>query len=244
VSLPGAKEAKKLAKRRRRRYRRDWQSPLPSRAAARELPKIAAVSPRNWTMPEPPREDDLLAQWRAGDEQAARQLFDRYVSQLLALARRRISQRIAGRVDAEDIVQSVFRTFFKRAREGQFHIEDPEDLCKLLARITVHKTLRQVAFHKRGKRDVGMEAGQGDEDHDHLMAVLASEPTPDETAVFLDELEHYLAKMTDEDRRILEMRMDGYSNVEIAGKLGITDRKIRRLMERIRGQAERAGLSP
>jgi RNA polymerase sigma-70 factor (ECF subfamily) len=193
-------------------------------------------------MSEPPAEDVLLKLWRAGDQDAARQLFDRYVSQLVALARRRISQRIAGRVDPEDIVQSVFRTFFHRAREGQFQIDGPDDLCRLLARITVHKTLRQIAFHKRAKRDATLEAGQGEADH--LMAVLSREPTPEETGAFLDELEQLLEKMRPEDRRILEMRMQGYSNVEIAKELKITDRKIRRLMERIRGQAEHEGLVP
>src|SRR5438105_2600607 len=112
---------KKLAKPRRRRYRQAW-GPKPF---LRRLPW--ATPARSVTMPEPPRENDLLQQWRTGNEEAARQLFDRYVSQLVALARRRISQRIAGRVDAEDIVQSVFRTFFHRVREGQFHIEDPDD---------------------------------------------------------------------------------------------------------------------
>ena len=62
--------------------------------------------------------------------------------------RKRISQRLASRIDPEDIVQSVFRTFFHRAKQGQFHLEDPEDVVKLLARITVHKTFRQIAFHK------------------------------------------------------------------------------------------------
>jgi RNA polymerase sigma-70 factor (ECF subfamily) len=193
-------------------------------------------------MPESPAEDVLLKLWRAGDEDAARQLFDRYVAQLVALARRRIGQRIASRVDAEDIVQSVFRTFFHRFREGQFHIDDPDDLCKLLARITIHKTLRQIAFHRRAKRDATLEAGQGDGDKDHLMAVLSREPTPEETSAFLDQMEHFLELLRPEDRRILEMRMEGYSNVEIARRLNITDRKIRRLMERIRGLAEREGL--
>jgi DNA-binding CsgD family transcriptional regulator len=57
-------------------------------------------------------------------------------------------------------------------------------------------------------------------------------------------MEHFLAELRPEDRRILEMRMEGYNNVEIASKLNITDRKIRRLMERIRGLAEREGFSP
>jgi len=195
-------------------------------------------------MPEAPREDLLLNLWRAGDQNAARQIFDRYVAQLLALASKRISQRLASRVDAEDIVQSVFRTFFHRAREGQFRCEDPDDLCKLLAKITVHKTLRQIAFHKRAKRDASLETSRGDDDSDHMMTLLASEPTPEDTIALYDQMEHFLGQLGAEDRRILQMRMEGYSNVEIAEELKITDRKIRRLLERIRGQAASEGLEP
>src|SRR6266699_1837379 len=98
------------------------------------------------TMPEPKQERKLLDQWRAGDERAAKELFDSYVERLMALARRRISQRLASRVDPEDIVQSVFRTFFGRLKAGQFEIADQDDLCKLLVQITVHKALLQIHF--------------------------------------------------------------------------------------------------
>src|SRR4051794_33361153 len=189
-------------------------------------------------MAESAHDRSYLNMWRAGDENAAKHLFDRYVDQLVALARRRISQRLSSRIDAEDIVQSVFRTFFNRAKEGQFTVEDPDDLCKLLARITVHKTLRQVAFHKRGKRDAGMETGQSEISQELLLSLLGGEPSPEETTAFLDQLEHFLCQMKPDDRRVLEMRMEGYSNVEIAAKLGITDRTIRRLMERVRDLAE------
>jgi RNA polymerase sigma-70 factor (ECF subfamily) len=195
-------------------------------------------------MAEAPREDVLVSRWRSGDQEAARQIFERYVSQLLGLASRRISQRLASRVDPEDIVQSVFRTFFHRAREGQFQIDDPDDLCKLLARITVHKTLRQIAFHKRAKRNACQETGQGDDDADHMISLLASEPTPEDTVALYDQMDHFLGQLGSEDRLILQMRMEGYTNVEIAEKLNITDRKIRRLLERIRGQAALEGLEP
>lgn len=191
----------------------------------------------------PPSGRSLLEQWRAGDEDAARQLFDIYVERLVALARRRISQRLASRVDAEDIVQSVFRTFFGRARQGQFKVEDQDDLCKLLMRITVHKTLRQVAYHKAAKRDPGHEMGQSEHSTEMLMELLDREPTPDAEAAFIDQLETFLGTLRPEERTILEMRMQGYTNEEIAKKLDIYDRKIRRVIERIRGQAKE-GLMP
>jgi RNA polymerase sigma factor (sigma-70 family) len=177
--------------------------------------------------------------FRKGDEAAARELFDRYVNQVMKLARRHLSRPMAGRVDAEDIAQSVFRTFFQRARKGQFQIDEADDLCKLLARITVHKTLRQIAFHKRAKRDPHAESGEPQE---MLLGRLTSGPTPEEAVQFVDQLENFLKKLQPSERQILELRMEGHNNLEIAAKLGISDRKIRRLMERIRGLAENLGM--
>jgi RNA polymerase sigma-70 factor, ECF subfamily len=195
-------------------------------------------------MAEPHQDQSLLRLWQAGDESAAREIFERYFERLLALARRRISQRLASRVDPEDVVQSAFRTFFGRYKAGQFTIQDSEDVCKLLARITVHKTLRQIAFHKAAKRDPSQEAGQGSDGQAQLMEVLDREPTPEAVNAFVDQLDHFLKQLRPEDRQILEMRMQGYNSLEIAEKLGISDRKIRRLMERVRGLAQKEGLGP
>ncbi len=183
-------------------------------------------------------DQELVARCRAGDQEAARILFERFVERLLVLARRRISQRLASRVDAEDIVQSVFRTFFNRLRQDQFEFEHQDDLFKLLVRITVHKTLRQVAYHKAAKRDPNLEMSQGENDHEMLMQVLDVEPTPDTIVAFMDQLEHFLGQLEPEQRQILELRLQGYSTDEIARQIGSYDRKIRRVLERIRGIAE------
>src|SRR4051794_17671645 len=98
-------------------------------------------------------ESDLVRRLREGNDAAAREVFDRYVERLLGLAKRRIGARMNSRVDAEDVVQSVFRTFFSRMKNDQFEIHAEDDLFKLLVRITVHKTLRQIAHHKAAKRD-------------------------------------------------------------------------------------------
>ena len=182
---------------------------------------------------------DCIDRCRAGDEQAAQKVFNRYVDQLVQLARLRLNQRLASRVDAEDVVQSVFRTFFHHVRAGDFTLRDQDDLCKLLVRITIHKTLRQIAHHRRGKRDARLETGTGEVSQELLLSVLADGPTPDEAVIFLDQLENFLDQLSPTDRRICEMRMEGYNNTEIARALGISDRRIRRLMERLRGLTRR-----
>jgi RNA polymerase sigma-70 factor (ECF subfamily) len=187
---------------------------------------------------------DPIAAWRAGDPEAARQLVDQYLDRLVAVARRRISQRLASRVDPEDIVQSVFRTFFFRAKDGQFKIKDQDDLCKLLMRITVHKVLRQVEFHTAGKRDANLETEQGNRTVERMHELLAREPTAEAQVEFLDQLEKFLTGLSPKERKILELRMNGHTDREIAVQLGVVDRTIRRLFERIRGQAEHAGFHP
>jgi len=162
-----------------------------------------------------------------------------YVERLVAVARRRLSSKLAARLDAEDIVQSVFRSFFGRAQQGKFVFKEADDIWKLLVQITIHKTLKQVDFHRRGKRDAGVEVASSAPQGNLLLTYLARDPTPEEAAIFMDELEHYLQRLRPEDRQIIEMRLEGYESLEIAAKLGISDRKIRRLLERMRGQAEK-----
>ncbi len=101
---------------------------------------------------------ELVAAFKAGSESAATELFDRYCEKLMNLARRRIGQRMASRIDPEDVIQSAFRTFFARVRKNEFTFEGESDLFKLLVRLTVNKTLRQIAHHRAAKRDPGKEA--------------------------------------------------------------------------------------
>jgi RNA polymerase sigma-70 factor (ECF subfamily) len=194
--------------------------------------------------PESFEDQPLLASCRGGDEQAARQLFESYADRLLPLVRRRLNQRLASRIDPEDVLQSVFRTFFQRAKQGEFSFQHQDDLAKLLVRITIHKTLKQVAFHQAAQRDPRLELGHSPKVQDRMQDLLDHEPTPDVAAAFVDQLEHFLARLRPEERQVLELRLQGYSNQEITAKLGTYDRKIRRILERIRGLAEQEGLSP
>ena len=191
-------------------------------------------------MPEASDPQSLLSLLRTGDEKAAQQVFDTYVGNLLQLARKRISQRLARRVDPEDIVQSVFRTFFRRVKEGQLLIAEEDDLGKLLTRITVRKALRQAARHTAAKRDCMRE---GDADAPLALAELpAGEPSPEIVVAFLDLLEHFFAALRPQDRQILEMRLDNYGTLEIARILGTSDRHVRRVLEHIRAVVEQEKL--
>jgi RNA polymerase sigma-70 factor (ECF subfamily) len=186
---------------------------------------------------------DLIAEFKAGSESAARELFDRYCARLMQLARRRIGQRMTSRVDPEDILQSTFRTFFKRLRNDEFSFHEEDDLFKLLVRLTVRKTLRQITFHRAAKRNPELEAGQASEAQDMLQQVCAGEPPAEAAVALLEEFERFMGRLPPLDRAVLGLKLQGYSTVEIAELLGSYDRKIRRILTRIETLARsQAGL--
>jgi RNA polymerase sigma-70 factor, ECF subfamily len=59
---------------------------------------------------------------------------------------------------------------------------------------------------------------------------------------FLDQLTHFLTRLSPQERQILELKLDGHSSAEIAEKLGSYERKVNRVLERIRALAEQENL--
>src|SRR3954451_16216202 len=101
-----------------------------------------------------PSNRSLLRRLRGGSEDAATQLYRRYAHRLRALARANTSAHLARRVDAEDIVQSVFRIFFTAASQGLYDVPAGEDLWKLLLVIALNKIRAEGVFHQAAKRDI------------------------------------------------------------------------------------------
>src|SRR5436189_5093408 len=101
-----------------------------------------------------PSDHSLLRRLRGGSEDAAAQLYRRYAHRLRALARANTSAQLARRVDAEDIVQSVFRIFFAGASQGLYDVPAGDDLWKLLLVIALNKIRAEGVFHQAAKRDI------------------------------------------------------------------------------------------
>ena len=104
-----------------------------------------------------PRSRELLRRYAAGEGDAAEAIFDRYVERLLALARERIGPKLRSRVEAEDVVQSAYRSFFVGARDGEFELSESGDLWRLLASITLNKLYRQFEKQTAAKRSIHRE---------------------------------------------------------------------------------------
>lgn len=180
---------------------------------------------------------ELLARWRAGDPQAADELFGRYTARLIALARRRLSAKLARRLDPEDVVQSAYRGFCAAARADGVVLRRSGDLWRLLASITLHKLQHQVRRHQADKRSIERERGFGGESS--LGAIVAARgPTPDEAAGLAEEVEFLMRGLKPLARRMVELRLRGYRIEEIAAETERSERWVRRVLDQVKDQLD------
>jgi RNA polymerase sigma-70 factor (ECF subfamily) len=175
---------------------------------------------------------DLLARWQAGDQQAAAKLWWRYATQLIGLTRKWLSGEMARHLDPEDVVQSVYRSFFAVARSEAFVLRHSGHLWRLLVTITRHKLRDQVRRQGRLKRRPGGAAVTGLEGLE--AELMTHQPTPAEAAALADELKLALAGLDAEQRRMVELRLQGYKLGEIAKASGHHERTVRRVLHRVR----------
>jgi RNA polymerase sigma-70 factor (ECF subfamily) len=182
----------------------------------------------------------LLGQWRAGDEQAAAELFRRYANQLVALARSHLSTKLSRRVDPEDVVQSAYRSFFAHARAGRYEVQRGGDLWRLLVGITFHKLSTQIKWNTSKKRSVQREEAFGSEDSLEGIAVqrLAQLPSPVEAAALADEVEQIMSALEPAQRRVFELRLQGHNIFEIAAATDVGERTVRRILSRVKHQLQ------
>jgi RNA polymerase sigma-70 factor (ECF subfamily) len=181
-----------------------------------------------------------MARLRSGDDDAATQVFNRFAWQIIALARSRLQEATRGKIDPEDILQSVLRSFFTRHRDGHFDVQNWEHLWGILTVITVRKCGRIMDYYGAARRDVrhevSLERLPESGGHAHL---FAREPTPSEATMLLELVEQLLRGLPPEDREIAVLHLQGYTAFEIRDRVGRTARTVRRILERVRKRARR-----
>jgi RNA polymerase sigma factor (sigma-70 family) len=181
----------------------------------------------------------LMERLRSGEDAASREIFDRFARRLNALARRQFDRRLAHRVDPEDVVQSAFRSFFVRQRDGTFRLGDWDELWSLLTLITLRKCVDRVHYLRAERRDVLREATAREGQDPPWQHALDREPRPEEAAALAEALEYLFQTVDDDDRPVLDLSLQGYTAAEIGLRLGRALRSVQRLREQIRKRLER-----
>jgi RNA polymerase sigma-70 factor (ECF subfamily) len=178
-----------------------------------------------------PSDRSLLRRFRNGSQDAALQLYLRYAHRLHALTRRNCPAELAPRIDIEDIVQSVFRSFFSAASRGCYDVPDGEELWKLLLVIALNKIRDKGSFHRAPQRDVRLTRGGDSLDQSDGEPAINDE-TP---YVFLQMvIDETLKPLPPVYKRIIELRIEGHDVAQIAQLVGRSKRTVERALQEFR----------
>jgi len=199
--------------------------------------------------------DDItryLGELAEGDERAAAEIWEAYFTRLTHLARRKLEAMPRRAVDEEDVALSAMHSFCQGMQAGKFsNLAGRDELWKLLVTITIRKAYGHLRRSKAEKRGGGGVRGESvfvktDESDSGpggggLAGAAVSEPTPEMVNMVAENCERLLSLLGDEQlREIARYKLEGYTNDEIAEKIGIVRRSVERKLARIREKWSRA----
>jgi RNA polymerase sigma factor (sigma-70 family) len=180
----------------------------------------------------------LMEQVRAGDQEAARKVYERYSKPVRRVVRRWLEERMRRHYDSADFEQSVWASFFDVPAES-CTFASPDALVAFLSRMAYHKvvTTTRQRLHTQRRGDGGelsLDALPEGGDTGPLARVLpAPTHTPSQFAMADERWQGLLQNLPPGHRRILELLREGHTQAEIADRLGVDRKIIRRLIDRL-----------
>jgi RNA polymerase sigma-70 factor (ECF subfamily) len=177
----------------------------------------------------PPSDQSLVRHIRAGDPAAADALYRRYADRIRRLVRAGTPAPFAGRFDADDVVQSVFRVVYRQIAARKYEVPADGDLWRLLAVLAANKLRDHIRHHKTAKRSVYQTAAD-DPDRTPTRVNEAAE------AQLRMTVEDYLEALSEPDRQVVAARLLGHTVDEIAATTGRAVRTVERVLRQARDQ--------
>jgi RNA polymerase sigma-70 factor (ECF subfamily) len=195
-------------------------------------------------MPEQDTFAEFIRRIRAGDEQAAVEMVRRYEPLIRREIRLQLEDcRLSRLFDSMDICQSVLISFFFRTTAGQYDLDTPEQLQRLLVTMAKNKLASAARSQHRRRRDQRRVAADGQE---QLEGVAAAVPTPSQIVAGKELLERFRQALNKEERQLADLRAEGLSWGDIATRLGGTPQarrmQLARAVERVARQLDLDGI--
>ncbi len=190
--------------------------------------------------------DQSVTQWiqglKAGHEDAAAALWQCYFQQLVRMSGRKLGAASRRVVDEEDIALTAFKSLCMGAAAGRFErLESRDDLWQILVALASRKAVDQIRRNVSQKRGGGTVRGDsimmsaGFDEPGGFEQFMSQEPTPDVIASVEEECQAMLDRLPDDTmRQMATLRLEGYSNEELAEKTGLSIRSVERKLGVIR----------
>jgi RNA polymerase sigma-70 factor (ECF subfamily) len=171
----------------------------------------------------------LIRRVRAGDHSAAAELVERYLPAVRRVIRLKLrhSPPLRRVLDSMDVCQGVFASFFIRAAFGQYELERPDQLIRLLVVMARNKLVSESRTYYVARREPSGPAV------DALFAGLAgSEPSPGGRLAWKDLLHEVRRRLTSDERRLADRRAEQWEWSAIAAEVGGTSEALRKRLVR------------
>lgn len=183
----------------------------------------------------------VLGLAHGGDERAWALLIHHYEPGLRKAARELLGQALRSEVDSEDIVQSVHWSLWVGLRRKKIEVDSVESLLAISRSILRRKIARVWRTLERRRRITSQVLGKT-RPVGHLTEVDESTENPAHQLSADDQFERLCKIMTRTERRLIELRMLGYTTAEAAREMGRDSESLRVTLARLRKKLKRSGL--
>jgi len=184
---------------------------------------------------------ELLARVRDGDEAATIELVERYEARVRLTARVLLGPALRPHLDSVDIAQSVHRTLLFGLKHDKFDFDSSDQLLALLLTVVRRKVAHQWRKAQRQRR-LSSAPSTADSPVSLLAAMVSPETDPAGSAAINDSVTQLLQGLDGTDRQAIELRLAGFSTVEVATELGLDARVLRARLSRLRQRLRERGI--
>ncbi len=177
---------------------------------------------------------------KGGDSAAANRIWHHYFDRLVRSVRGRLAGHNRAVSDEEDIVLSVFDSFYAAAEQGRFpDLADRDDLWRLLLRMSARKVIDKRRHDRRQRRGGDVEVLSLDGDEKTIIEAIGQEPSPEMVLTMQESMEQFFSHLGVGHLRDLAVaKLEGYSNAELARQFACSERTIERRLHLIREKCQ------
>jgi RNA polymerase sigma-70 factor (ECF subfamily) len=175
----------------------------------------------------------LLQRIRAGSQDAACELCDRYGPYILRVVRRKLDRTLRSNYDSLDFAQAVWASFFAHVPHDP-SLHRPEALVGFLAKLTQNKIIDIFRHHyQTQKNNLNRECSLDDSAVSPAANLVARQPTPSQVAVAKEQWHRLVEGQPARYRPILLRLLNGHTHQAIAQKLSVSGKTVQRLVRNL-----------
>ena len=183
----------------------------------------------------------LIARVKTGDEDAIRDLIREFEGDVRTIVRVRLPQSLRSQFDSMDFVQAVWQSVLTNDNQDLGRFTNARHFRGFLEGIARNKVFEEHRRRTRTRkyslqREEPLYVRRGDREMPREVA--GTGPTPSQDAQAHDRYAQLIEGRTPQETEVVELRRRGLTYEEIAARIGLNERSVRRIIETIRQRME------